>query len=238
MPTGQPAPRSATSRPVLLSQLVGTPSCDADRVLLGCFGLHLGGTRSRHDLCTALRQAGYPGALARHVVRTSPLLIDVPPPRRRGQRYRLRRCTEYSSPPTRARHRAPSRVGRWAPGAARCGHPMGRAWRRRRGHSVTRYSLTAWQAISDASCTMSRVLVSTAQLHDRSTRTTASVGSRSAGSGTSSTHPHVTGAWSRLHARSRSFSGERCPTLGRGRTADGRRCGPRRRRWCCSHAGR
>jgi hypothetical protein len=99
MPTGQPAPRSTTARPLLLSQLVGTPPCDADRVLLGCFGLNLSGTRSRHDLCTALHRAGYPGALAHHVVRTSPLLIDVPPPPRwgqprRGQRYRLRRCTE------------------------------------------------------------------------------------------------------------------------------------------------
>ena len=94
MPTRQPAPRSATARPVPLSQLVDTPPCDADRVLLGCFGLDLSGTRSPHDLCTALRRAGYPGALARHVVRTSPLLIDVPQPRRGGQRYRLRRCTE------------------------------------------------------------------------------------------------------------------------------------------------
>ena len=34
------------------------------------------------------------GALARHVMRTSLLLIDVPQPRRRRQRYRLRRCTE------------------------------------------------------------------------------------------------------------------------------------------------
>ena len=94
MPTSQPAPRSTPAHPVPLSQLVGTPPCDADRILLGCFGPDLGGTRTRHDLCTALRGAGYPGALARHVVRTSPLLIDVPPPRRRGQRYRLRRCTE------------------------------------------------------------------------------------------------------------------------------------------------
>jgi hypothetical protein len=94
MPTRQPAPRSTTARPVPLSQLMDTPPCDADHVLLGCFGLDLGGTRSRHDLCTALHRAGYPGALARHVVRTSPLLIDVPPPRRRGQRYRLRPCTE------------------------------------------------------------------------------------------------------------------------------------------------
>ena len=39
MPASQPAPRSATARPVLLSQLVDTPPCDADRVLLGCFGL-------------------------------------------------------------------------------------------------------------------------------------------------------------------------------------------------------
>jgi hypothetical protein len=94
MPTSQPAPRSTTTRPAPLSQLVGTPPCDADHVLLGCFGLDLGGTRTRHDLCTALRGAGYPGALARHVVRTSPLLIDVPQPRCRGQRYRLRRSTE------------------------------------------------------------------------------------------------------------------------------------------------
>jgi hypothetical protein len=94
MPSSQPAPRSTTARPVPLSQLVSTPPCDADRVLLGCFGLDLGATRSRHDLCTVLRRAGYPGALARHVVRTSPLLIDVPQPRRRPQRYRLRRCTE------------------------------------------------------------------------------------------------------------------------------------------------
>jgi hypothetical protein len=79
---------------VPLSQLLGTPPCDADRVLLDCFGLDLGGTRTRHYLCTALHRAGYPGALARHVVRTSPLLIDVPQPRCRGQRYRLRRCTE------------------------------------------------------------------------------------------------------------------------------------------------
>jgi hypothetical protein len=94
MPTSQPEPRSVTARPVPLSQLLGNPPCDADCVLLGCFGHDLSGTRSRHDLCTALRRAGYPGALARHVVRTSPLLIDVPRPGCRGQRYRLRRCTE------------------------------------------------------------------------------------------------------------------------------------------------
>ena len=96
MPTRQPAPRSATARPALLSQLVGTPPCDADHVLLGCFGLDLGGTRSRHDLCTALHRAGYPGALAHHVVRTSQLLIDVPPPRRRGS------ATDFDGAPSRA----------------------------------------------------------------------------------------------------------------------------------------
>jgi hypothetical protein len=94
MPTRQPAPQSTTARPVPLSQLVGNPPCDADHILLACFGLDLGGTRSRPDLCTALRRAGYGGALARHVARTSPLLIDVPQPRCRGQRYRLRKCTE------------------------------------------------------------------------------------------------------------------------------------------------
>jgi hypothetical protein len=73
---------------------MGNPPCDADFVLLGCFGLEVSGTRSRHDLCIALRRAGYPGALARHIVRASPLLIDVPQPRFRGQRYRLRWCTE------------------------------------------------------------------------------------------------------------------------------------------------
>ena len=71
----------------------GSPS-DADHVLLGCFGLDLRGTRSRRDLCLALRRAGYPGVLARHVVRLSPLLVDVPPPRARRQRYRLRRWFE------------------------------------------------------------------------------------------------------------------------------------------------
>jgi hypothetical protein len=94
MPTSQPAPRSTTPRPAPLSHLVGNPPCDADCVLLACFGLDLNGTRSRNDLCTALRRAGYPGALTRHVLRTSPLLIDVRPPRCRAQRYRLRRCTE------------------------------------------------------------------------------------------------------------------------------------------------
>jgi hypothetical protein len=55
MPTSQPAPRSTTTPPAPLSQLVGIPPCDADHVLLGCFGLDLGGTRTRHDLCTAAR---------------------------------------------------------------------------------------------------------------------------------------------------------------------------------------
>jgi hypothetical protein len=94
MPTRQPAPQSTSARPVPLSQLVGHPPCDADHILLGCFGLDLDGTRSRPDLCTALRRAGYAGAHARHVARTSPLLIDVPQPRYWGQRYRLRKCTE------------------------------------------------------------------------------------------------------------------------------------------------
>jgi len=94
MPTRQPAPRSTTARPVPLSQLVDNPPCAADHIILGCFALDLGGTRSRSDLCTALRRAGYPGALARHVLRTSPLLIDVLQPRCRGQRFRLRRCAE------------------------------------------------------------------------------------------------------------------------------------------------
>ena len=92
----RPAPGSTTARPVLPSQLVGTRLCDADHVLLGCFGLNLSGTRSRHELCTALHRAGYPGALAHHLVRTSPLLIDVPPPRRRGS------ATEFDGAPSRA----------------------------------------------------------------------------------------------------------------------------------------
>ena len=56
MPTSQPAPRSTTTRPAPLSQLVGTPPCDAEHVLLGCFGLDLGGT-ARGTIC-APRCAG------------------------------------------------------------------------------------------------------------------------------------------------------------------------------------
>ena len=77
-----------------LHQLTDCSPSEADRVLLGCFGLDLSGTRSQRDLCRALRYAGYSSTHARHVVRLSPLVVEVRPPQARAHRYRLRRCTE------------------------------------------------------------------------------------------------------------------------------------------------
>jgi hypothetical protein len=79
---------------VPLDQLSDRSPSNADHVLLVCFGLEPAGTRSGRELGLALQHAGYSGALARHVVRTSPLLVNVAQSRFRGQRYRLRRCTE------------------------------------------------------------------------------------------------------------------------------------------------
>ena len=60
-----------------------------EHVLLGCFGVDLAAVRQRKHLRLALRRAGYPAALAAHLVRDSPLLA-----RQAGHRYRLRRCDE------------------------------------------------------------------------------------------------------------------------------------------------
>lgn len=90
----QPSQQSTRARPVPLHQLVNDTASDADHVLIGCFGRVLTGTRSRRELCLALHRAGYHGALAGHIVSNSPLLITVSESHFRGQRYRLRRCTE------------------------------------------------------------------------------------------------------------------------------------------------
>jgi hypothetical protein len=60
-----------------------------EHVLLGCFGLDLAAVRQTKQLRFALRRAGYPAALAAHLIRDSPLLA-----RHAGHRYRLRRCDE------------------------------------------------------------------------------------------------------------------------------------------------
>jgi hypothetical protein len=59
-----------------------------EHVLLGCFGLDLAAVRQKKQLRLALRRAGYPAALAAHLIRDSPLLA------RHAHRYRLRRCDE------------------------------------------------------------------------------------------------------------------------------------------------
>ena len=61
----------------------------AEHVLLGCFGLDLAAVLQKKQLRLALRRAGYPAALAAHLIRDSPLLT-----RQAGHRYRLRRCDE------------------------------------------------------------------------------------------------------------------------------------------------
>jgi hypothetical protein len=60
-----------------------------EHVLLGCFGVDLAAVRQKKQLRLALRRAGYPAALAAHLIRDSPLLA-----RHAGHRYRLRRCDE------------------------------------------------------------------------------------------------------------------------------------------------
>jgi hypothetical protein len=60
-----------------------------EQVLLGCFGLDLAAVRQKKQLRLALRLAGYPAALAAHLIRDSPLLA-----RQAGHRYRLRPCDE------------------------------------------------------------------------------------------------------------------------------------------------
>ena len=60
-----------------------------EHVLLGCFGLDLAAVRQKKQLLLALRRAGYPAALAAHLIRDSSLLA-----RHAGHRYRLRRCDE------------------------------------------------------------------------------------------------------------------------------------------------
>ena len=81
--------RRPPARPLSMEQLAERPPSDADHVLLGCFCMDLNGPGHRRDLCHALRSAGFPGPLPRHIVRTSPLLVHVS-----GPCYRLRRCTE------------------------------------------------------------------------------------------------------------------------------------------------
>jgi hypothetical protein len=89
-----PSRRSTPTPPTPLHQLTDCSPSEADRVLLGCFGLDLSGTRSQRDLCRALRYAGYSSTHARHVVRLSPLVVEVRPAQARAHCYRLRRCTE------------------------------------------------------------------------------------------------------------------------------------------------
>ena len=60
--------------------------CSADLVLVCCFGLDLGRTRTHRELRAALRSAGYGGPLGRHLIHTSPLLR-----RRPGNRFTLHR---------------------------------------------------------------------------------------------------------------------------------------------------
>ena len=86
--------RSTPTPPTPLHQLTDCSPSEADRILLGCFGLDLSGTRSQRDLCRALRYAGYSSTHARHVVRLSPLVVEVRPAQARAHCYRLRRCTE------------------------------------------------------------------------------------------------------------------------------------------------
>jgi hypothetical protein len=68
-----------------------------EHVLLGCFGLDLTAVQPKKQLRLALRRAGYPGALAAHLVRESPLLV-----RQAGHEYRLRRCDEHDANSTDA----------------------------------------------------------------------------------------------------------------------------------------
>ncbi len=81
-------PPSGT-RSVSLQQLAERPVPECDQILLCCFGLDLATTRDGKQLRLALNQAGYRSALARHLVRDSPLLVREP-----GYRFRLRDWTE------------------------------------------------------------------------------------------------------------------------------------------------
>ena len=72
-----------------LDQPAATRSPIPDHVLLCCFGPEFAGARHQKQLCAALQQAGYRGALAQHFIRLSPLLVRGP-----GRRYRLKRCDE------------------------------------------------------------------------------------------------------------------------------------------------
>jgi hypothetical protein len=94
VPSRHPAQSSTPARRAPLYQLADGAPSDTDYVLLGCFGQALTGTRSQRELCLVLHRAGYPGALARHLVRSSPLLVNVSGSCFRGHRYRLRRCCE------------------------------------------------------------------------------------------------------------------------------------------------
>jgi hypothetical protein len=77
-------------RMVMPVQEVGESGISVDEhVLLGCFSLDLSAVRQKTQLRLALRRAGYPAALATHLIRDSPLLA-----RQADHRYRLRRCDE------------------------------------------------------------------------------------------------------------------------------------------------
>jgi hypothetical protein len=90
----RPTRQSTEARQAPLHQLADHTASDADYVLLSCFGAALTDTRSRRELCLALHQAGYHGALAGHMVSNSPLLVTVSASHLGRQRYRLRPCTE------------------------------------------------------------------------------------------------------------------------------------------------
>ena len=88
MNSHRPQPAAAL-RPASLHQLAdsGPPFCD--HILLCCFGPNLAQTQPRGLLHAVLRHAGYPGSLARHLIRTSPLLAREP-----GRRDRLKHRDE------------------------------------------------------------------------------------------------------------------------------------------------
>jgi hypothetical protein len=70
-----------------------------EQVLVVCFGRDLLAVRHERQLRLALRKAGYPAALAGHLIRHSPLLV-----RQAGHCYRLRRCDENEAGAPRHEH--------------------------------------------------------------------------------------------------------------------------------------
>ncbi len=72
-----------------LAQLAAAGPSVYDYVILCCFGPELAATRHQSQLRRALQRAGYRAQLARHLIRTSPVLV-----RESGYNYRLRCCYE------------------------------------------------------------------------------------------------------------------------------------------------